>query len=76
MVVNGNELMPKVLAMFRRGFDTAAIGSTLEIKEATIERVLHAALAGNRMSSYLLHEPKMERDRDEEEDSEEERDNH
>jgi hypothetical protein len=34
--------------MFRRGFDTHAISQMLEIDEASIERMLHAAMAVER----------------------------
>jgi hypothetical protein len=49
-------LLPQVLGMFRRGYDTMSISHTLEIKESIIERVLHAALAGEKVAKSLLKE--------------------
>lgn len=47
-------LLPEVLALFRRNFDTMDISDKLEIKESVIERVLHAALAGEKVAKSLL----------------------
>lgn len=54
MRLDSPDLMPQVLRMFRHGFDTAAMSDLLEIKEATIERVLHAALAGDQKAKGML----------------------
>lgn len=55
------DMIPQVLSMFRRGFDTAAISGMLEVKESVIERVLHIALENDRLAGVLLHKAEMER---------------
>jgi hypothetical protein len=47
-------LLPEVLTMFRHGYDTMGISDRLEIKESIIERILHAALAGEKVAKELL----------------------
>lgn len=44
--------------MFRQGYDTMTISDGLEIKESIIERVLHAALAGERIARDILAQEK------------------
>lgn len=50
------KLLPRVLDLFRRGYDTMTISESLELRESIIERVLHAALAGDRIARSLLNE--------------------
>lgn len=56
MQADNPHLMPEVLKMFRRGFDTAAMAKMLKIHEADAERVLHTALAVERTTKELESE--------------------
>jgi hypothetical protein len=47
-------MMQRVLGMFRRGYDTVGISDILEIREASVERILHAALAADREAKNII----------------------
>jgi hypothetical protein len=49
-------LLPEVLTMFRHGYDTMDISGRLAIKESIIERLLHAALAGEKVAKSILRD--------------------
>jgi hypothetical protein len=56
MRIDDSALLQRVLTMFRRGYDTMAISDEIEIRESTVERLLHTALAWDRESKKILHD--------------------